>query len=152
LGLRSPAVVSTEWDLFLTFYLESVDEEWDGTYVRIMSHASEGEPCAIVTFKGHYSYFVGPPNDEALAGHPLADRGLKSYSYFEVINSSWIRYLERMNSVHHLHSPEAYSSLKHFLFTFHDSVFECVADNFSVEVKTGSIKSALREMVITIED
>lgn len=67
----------------------------------------------------------GPPNDEAFAGHPLADRGLNPYSVAEVQRSSWIRGLERMNSVHARHSRERFLEHKrHFVFAFHDSTFK----------------------------
>lgn len=40
------------------------------------------------------------PNDESLHGHPLFERGLAFYGAFRVENSSWIRALVRINSVH----------------------------------------------------
>ncbi|HEX8863370.1 MAG TPA: hypothetical protein VGC06_30595 [Actinomycetes bacterium] len=55
----------------------------------------------------------GPPNDEALQGHPLVDRGLRPYGVFRVEGSSWIRQLERMNRVHPQHRPEAFRDLCH---------------------------------------
>lgn len=60
----------------------------------------------------------GPPNDEALAGHPLTERGLRSYSVFRMENSSLIRSLERMNSVHRSHKAAAYDALSHHIFAF----------------------------------
>ena len=44
------------------------------------------------------------------------------------------RQLERMNSVHALHNPERFSRLVHFVFSFHDSTFECVADDVEIAV------------------
>jgi hypothetical protein len=73
-----------------------------------------------------------------LRGHPLASRGLQAYSAFEVRNSSWIRQLERMNSVHPQHNPARYSMLHHYVFAFHDSTFECVARDFSLSLHTGT--------------
>ena len=85
----------------------------------------------------------GPPNDETFSGHPLADRGLHPYAVFEVRDSSWIRKLERMNSVHHRHNRERFlEGLRHFVFAFHDSTFECVAHGFEVEVFRGSSRRA----------
>ena len=55
----------------------------------------------------------GPPNDEAFSGHPLASRGLHPYGAFKIENSSWIRHLEKMNSVHPNHHPERYFKLQH---------------------------------------
>jgi len=89
----------------------------------------------------------GPPNDEAFGGHPLAHRGLGPYAVFEVRQSSWIRQLERMNSVHRQHEREWFlSNKKHFIFAFHDSTFECIAESFDVQVRQGSLLSALADM------
>jgi hypothetical protein len=34
---------------------------------------------------------------------------------------------ERMNRVHPSHKPQHFEGLRHFVFTFHDDTFECVA-------------------------
>jgi len=72
----------------------------------------------------------GPPNDEGLHGHPLAERGLEPYGVFVVSPSSWLRALVRMNAVHPRHRDEHFDGLCHFVFTFHDSTFECIARGF----------------------
>lgn len=84
------------------------------------------EEVIVLRFHEVHSLMFGVPNDEALSGHPLADRGLTPYGAFRIEGSSWIRRLERMNAVHARHSAGAYSSLFHFIVTFHDSTFECV--------------------------
>src|SRR5690606_37185003 len=124
----------------LAFYLKDTPEGWDGTSVRVVSYTTE-RPIAIVEFAVCYDLMFGAPNDEAFQGHPLANRGLDPYGAFEVQNSSWIRQLERMNSVHPYHKPERFWTRRHFIFTFHDSTFECVADGFQVEETFGSIES-----------
>lgn len=101
---------------------------------------------ALIHFPGYEAYLFGPPNDEAFQGHPLASRGLHPYGAFRIDRSSWIRRLERMNAVHPYHNPERYGELKHFIFAFHDSTFECVARGFSTWVGVGSIRSLLPEM------
>jgi hypothetical protein len=78
-------------------------------------------------FDGVHSLMFGAPNDKALRGHPLADRGLDAYGAYRVDNSSWVRRLERMNRVHDRHSRERFLRLQHFILTFHDSTLECVA-------------------------
>jgi hypothetical protein len=87
----------------------------------------------------------GPPNDEAFAGHPLSVRGLTPYGVFEVKNSSWVRRLERMNSVHPRHKPERFARLKHFIFTFHDTTFECIAEGFECTRHEGSVSRILHD-------
>ena len=94
----------------------------------------------------HRSFMFGAPNDEAFAGHPLASRGLHPYGAFEVRSSSWIRQLERMNSVHPFHKPERFQRLKHFVFAFHDSTFECVAESYAISNYEGSGQLLLTEL------
>jgi hypothetical protein len=88
----------------------------------------------------------GPPNDEAFSGHPLAPKGLAPYRVFEIDDSSWLRTLERMNSVHPYHRSEHFAVYKHFVFAFHDSTFECIAKQFSHFERRGSIWSVLRQV------
>jgi hypothetical protein len=54
---------------------------------------------------------------------------------FKVDQSSLVRGLERMNSVHRCHDPETFKALTHYIFTFHDSTFECVAASFTFTVE-----------------
>jgi hypothetical protein len=73
------------------------------------------------------TYLVfGAPNDEAFEGHPLSRFGLRYYSVHEVIGSELIKELERRNSVHPRHDRELYLKRRHFVFTFQDSMLECV--------------------------
>lgn len=87
------------------------------------------------------------PNDEAFAGHPLHERGLDPYMVAEVVNSSWLRRLERMNAVHPSHDPRGYAELRHFVFAFHDTTFECIAKGLSVEVRRGSLREVAHQML-----
>lgn len=101
------------------------------------------EPVALVEFTHAMAHMFGPPNDEAFSGHPLASRGVGPYSVHEVHHSSWIRRLERMNAVHPYHRPERFAHYRHFIFAFHDTTFECIAETFSITVHTGSVAEVL---------
>jgi hypothetical protein len=126
--------------------LEETPSDWNGTWVRVVDISSEGEPIALVEFERYKVFMFGPPNDEAFNGHPLYERGLKPYSVFEIKNSSWVRRLERMNSVHPYHKAEQFERLKHYIFAFHDSTFECVAEGFKVSIHEGSLVNLLKVM------
>jgi hypothetical protein len=147
IGAPLPIVLSCEHITVIAFYLNDTSDGWDGVSVRVITSDTAGEPLAIVRFSICYSSTFGPPNDEAFSGHPLASRGLKPYGAFVIENSSWIRGLERMNAVHPYHKPERFWTRKHYIFTFHDSTFECVADGYSVEVHESSLSAAMPRML-----
>jgi hypothetical protein len=109
--------------------------------------ASSDEAIAIVRFTGCLAHSLGLPNDEALAGHPLAARGLTSYGALRVFRSSWVNALETMNRVHPRHRPEVYRELTHFVYTFHESVFQCVAKGANAIVRAQSRNAAIEAIV-----
>jgi hypothetical protein len=132
-GAPLPAVVAAEHKLELIYLASEPDPDWDGTYARVMSTASSGEPVAVVKF--------GRPYEEAFSGHPLAQRGVYPGGAFEVQHSSWLRALERMNSVHRYHTAAQFAGFRHFIFAFHDSTFECIAKSYTCELRRGSVAS-----------
>ncbi len=140
-GAPLPAVVANEQYVDLIYLIVEHDPDWDGTTATMVTSDTEREQVACVRFSGVWSHCWGAPGDETLVGHPLAARGLTYYSVFEVLHSSWVRSLERMNAVHPRHSPSFFDSARHFIFTFHDSTFECVAGSYESRVTSGSIAS-----------
>src|SRR5438093_1472990 len=107
-GAPIPFIMSDDHRLVLAYYIEDPPSGWDGSTVRIVAPMDAVEPVALIRFRSCYAHMFGPPNDEAFHGHPLAPRGLHPYGAFEVTDSSWIRRLERMNSVHRYHRPEVF--------------------------------------------
>jgi hypothetical protein len=106
---------------------------------------------AVLRFAKTHSLMFGAPNDETLSGHPLYGRGLTPYGAFTVERSSWIRELERINSVHRRHRPERFSRLTHYIVCFHDSCFECVAAELESEVVAGPLKAALLDIAAGVD-
>src|SRR5262249_49947003 len=105
-----------------------------------VAFVADNRSVVVVRFPGFAAYMFGQPNDEAFTGHPLESQGLEPYSAYEVVSSSWIRSLERQNSVHPQHDPQKYARLKHFVIAFHDSTLECVAETALVSVHKVSMK------------
>jgi hypothetical protein len=149
-GAPLPVVVADENALRLAYYASVPDSEWDGTYVRVVDLGTE-DPVVLVQFEGAHAWFHGPPNDEAFAGHPLAHRGLHPYAAFRIEDSSWVRRLERMNSVHEHHRPENFARLRHYIFAFHDSTFECVARSFTAIHVDGPLTKVLQDMARALD-
>jgi hypothetical protein len=114
-GVSAPFILANDFKLFLAY--------------RAPGHADNRVILEFLRARAHY---FGAPNDEALTGHPLASQGLTPYRSFEILNSSWIRILEEKNRVHPRHDPGWFHALRHFILTFHDSVFECLAEDVSI--------------------
>jgi hypothetical protein len=146
-GAPIPLVIADEHRVVLAYYLQESSPDRDGQSVRMVGPVDSAEPLAIVRFSFCYAHMFGPPNDEAFSGHPLASRGLRPYRAFEIERSSWIRRLERMNSVHERHHAEEFWKRRHLVFAFHDTTFECVCGGFDVRLGRGSISSAVPEML-----
>jgi len=146
-GAPCPVIYATEHEFYVTYYLQSYDPAWDGTYVRIVDENSTTEPSIIVEFKMVLAHYFGMPNDEALSGHPLYTLGLKPYSYFEVLNSLWIDKHEKMNRVHPSHKKELYEDYRHFIFTFHDTTLEVIAEDFSYKVTNKSLLENIESII-----
>ncbi len=102
----------------------------DGGHLRVSYATSSGR--TELSFTQPVAHYLGPPNDELLHTHPLYERGLTSYAVFEVVNSSWLAEALANNRQHPRHSDEAWAGRRHFLITFHDQTFECLADGYVV--------------------
>ncbi|WP_408899294.1 hypothetical protein ACJ5H2_09335 [Nocardioides sp. R1-1] len=102
----------------------------------------DSERC-LLTFRNVDSVLFGGSNDEALNGHRLWGRGLEPYAFQEVINSAWIAQRERENSVHDYHRGGWHARLRHFIYTFHDETFECIAADFVVDDRDNASPTAM---------
>jgi hypothetical protein len=132
-GAPCPVVVADGLAVHVAYY---ASERWQPP-PNLPRPGDPGEVVGIATFRRCVAHRFGPPNDEALEGHPLYGRGLQMYGAHLVERSSWISELERRNRVHPFHKPEHYAKLKHYLLCFHDETFECIAEGHSIEVVEG---------------
>jgi hypothetical protein len=93
----------------------------DGTVVlSYMAFVARRDAHVIVAFHTAFGHTFGPPDRRGLASHPLAGRGLKSDGAFEVKDSTWVRDFFGGKG-------------RHYVFTFKDAVFECVAEGYGSE-------------------
>jgi len=49
-GAPIPIVLSDELVTVVAFYVQNTPERWDGTWVRVVSADTEGEPVALIRF------------------------------------------------------------------------------------------------------
>ena len=146
-GAPLPYLLQNDYRTFLAFFLQTIDPNWDGTYVSVRIPSSEfSEKLALVEFERCVCTKMGIPNDEVLHGHRLYGKGLTGYETMAVENSMWRKELEKINSVHDAYKPESWRGLKHYILPFHDSTFECVARGFKVETLQVPLSDLLSEV------
>ncbi len=146
IGAPCPHVISAEGRVFLLYWMNEDDPQWDGKYVNIDDSKSEqAQPIALVEFKRCYVYKFGGMNDEVWSGHPLYERGLEGYRAHQIENSQWLKDEKKINSVHRgCYKEEHWLTKKHYFLLFHDDMFECLADGYSIEVYRDSFKNVMR--------
>jgi hypothetical protein len=102
--------------------------------------------CSIL-FESYLNYSFGSPNDETIQGHPYYKLGLQPYAFFELKNSGWIEKLKDIDKVHPYYNENKWEDYKHFILTFHDNIFECVAKGFEMSEENKSILSSIEIML-----
>lgn len=103
----------------------------------VLAYVSTVDRATLVVFQQCFASHFGPPNDQAYATHLLPDRGLPPCGAFEVESSTWLRGLEARNRGHPRHDPGIFSRLRHWVWTFHDSVLECAALGYTTQEVEG---------------
>ena len=105
------------------------------TQELVLSYHVAGDfdaPRAKVLFRLVKAHYLGWPNGEVVQAHPLFSRGLSLYGFFEVLNSSWRNSLMVANRAHRQHPDQDFHPYRHFIVTFHDETFECLAKEFEI--------------------
>jgi hypothetical protein len=127
-GAPCPQVFSNGHETYLSYY---TDEEVD--------------TIVLVTFFKSLSHRFGIVNDEAADGHPLHEKGLETYRAHIIENSRWIEEHKQIHKVHPRYSDKDWVDYKHFLFFFHDEIFEVI---FSGDYKIEAFDSTMKEIAL----
>jgi hypothetical protein len=88
----------------------------------------------------------GYPNDEALPGHPLYTCGFVGTAVYEVLESSWVAELARQNRVRFPDSDVTKWSVRHFLFSFHESTLEVLCRSLEVSLSWEPLAAEVSRM------
>jgi len=134
-GSPSPTILSNDNELFIAFYADKK---------RATSVPQERNPIYdtgifALKFKGYLKFTFGLPGDETIQGHPYRKLGMKSYSFYELKKSDLIRSLQEIDKVHPRYNPEKWKMYKHYILTFHDNMFECIARDFEIREENISL-------------
>ena len=109
---------------------------------------------AIVEIRGCLVTKYGYPGDADLDGHRLRKKGLGRRGIFEVLHSNWIRQLSRQHKLTKSDRPGP-ENLRHFVFTFHDSTLECIAEDLIFmpsHERMGEILARLSQIIRTTDE
>ncbi|HUJ21443.1 MAG TPA: hypothetical protein VLX58_07985 [Bryobacteraceae bacterium] len=139
-GAPMPFIVADEDILLLSYF----------TREDVPSDADKKTGVAIVQFQLPIMHLLGPPNEEAIRGHPLWRRGLESYGTYRVEQSSLLRRIAAMNCVHPRNDPAAFDNFHHYIVTFHDSTFECIARSYTCDVEQVASEAERYERMLEI--
>lgn len=135
-GAPSPVIISNDFNLYLTFYknmdygveLHQRDNIYDVGVV-------------FLEFHGFIKYSFGMPNDETIQGHPYSRLGMMSYSFYELKESDLIRELQGIDKIHPYYNSERWDKYKHYILTFHDNMFECIAEGYTIKRRDETLQN-----------
>lgn len=111
-GAPYPMLAALEGRVSLVYLMPDADPDWDGETARIVDFDTADLPVAAIRFIRPHTHKAGPPDEETLAGHPLASRGLYPCGAFEVRRSDWIGDLRQLDSIHPSRSWDRCSSVR----------------------------------------
>ena len=118
-----------------TFLIFRAKQETDGGFVDAGWAVAEFEGCGVTKF--------GYPNDEARFSIPHLKEA--SYDICEVVNSEWVAEINHLNLFAFPNLPNPFS-YRHFLIGFHDSTFECLAEEMHLSLTKDPLTKVLAEL------
>ncbi|MBB6127112.1 hypothetical protein [Mucilaginibacter lappiensis] len=126
-GAPCPLLIADDHNLRLIFYSNDEDQ------IELRQRDNIYDQGIIeLKFIRHNFFSFGPPNDEALNGHPYYELNLGSYSFYELQDSDLIAKISTYGRHHHFYNTRAYEKCHHYILTFKEQLFECVAHGFEV--------------------
>lgn len=124
-GGTCPKVFIDDGKTYVSFFTDLSEEEWK-------SNIDPWQGRILISFENSIYATFGGPSSDTIYGHPYHKYGLSSCGFYQLENSALIQYLENINKVHPYHNSERWKHYKHFILTFHDDMFECVAVDFQI--------------------
>lgn len=142
-GSPSPTILSNDNELFIAFYADQKRALSDPTERNIIYDTG----IFALKFKRYLKYLFGLPGNETLNGHPYQKLGIKSFSFYELRDSDLIKELQNIDKVHPYYDSGKWKTYKHYIITFHDNMFECVAQSFEIRKENASIYNQVSNML-----
>lgn len=127
-GSPSPMILSNDNELFIAFYAD----KQSSTLIPKERNIIYDTGIFALKFKVFLKYSFGLPGNETMQGHPYSKLGMKACSFYELRNSDLIKSLLDIEKFHPNYNPEKWKLYNHYILTFHDNMFECIAQGFEI--------------------
>jgi len=141
-GAPLPILLTSDYKLFLIFCVQD-KVDWSNEQQMAQRFEKLFDQRCVVTFLGCADTRFGCPNEEVWHGHYLDGHGQDGNEAQIVVHSPWLNEVMAINSVHSDYRPERWTDKKHYIFWFHDTTFECLAEGLTWEVVTEPIDQIL---------
>lgn len=140
-GSPSPIIISNDNELIIAFY---ADKE-SSLSLSIPTERNMVHDTGIfaLKFKRYLKYKFGLPGNETIQWHPYTKLGMKSFSFYELKDSNFIRELEDIEKKHPYYNSQKWNLYKHYILTFHDNMFECIAQDFEIRQENISLHNKI---------
>ena len=142
-GSPSPTILSNDNELFIAFYADKKNS----SSIPLERDIIYGTGIFALKFKGYLKYAFGLPGEETIYGHPYSKLGMKSYSFYELKDSDLIKSMQGIEKVHPHYNPKKWELYRHYILTFHDNMFECIAQDFEIREENVSIYNQVAVML-----
>lgn len=144
-GAPIPKILASEQLLLLIFFIEGEDDiDLPANIIERDSINDRG--TAVLEFDSCLAFKFGGPNDELLQQHPYYKAGVGFYSFYEMIESEWLKSIIDLNRTHPRFSEYIFEDCKHYVITFKDSMFECIADSYSLQCSNDSMAQSITRL------
>ncbi|TRX34097.1 hypothetical protein [Flavobacterium restrictum] len=134
-GAPSPTILSNDNELFVAFYADKKKSSVVPQERNIIYDTG----IFALKFKRYLKYTFGIPSNETINSHPYSKLGMESCSFYELIDSDYIKSLQDIEKMHPGYNPKKWNMYKHYILTFHDNMFECIAEGFEIREENTSL-------------
>ncbi|WP_460606184.1 hypothetical protein [Jatrophihabitans fulvus] len=138
-----PVVVGVRWDPNAPDAVMVSRDLAPTTLALLPPPSDEDQRCVVFTWSDCVFSCMRPPNDEAIEGHRLWEKGLQDVSWFGAVrDSELIAGLELENRVHPYHRPQRFLELQHHVLRLQENVVEIVASSLRMNRREGTTLAA----------
>ncbi len=128
-----PHCMMSEQRALIAFLLAAPGKAAAARQMKAQSPADEmPEAWALVDFGWCVFAKLSSPYEceSVIDTHPLMGKGLEESTGQRVVNSCWIKDVERISAMSLDYRPECWRDLTHFIFSFTCATFECIARSY----------------------